>query len=160
MTKAVLSLGTNQGDRIKNLELAFENIAEIAQTEILAKSQIFETDPIGGPEQEAFLNAVVLIETELVPKILLAALQDIENLAGRTRETKWGPRTLDIDIVDIEGFKSDSETLQVPHPRAKERRFVLQPMAEVSPQWLISGSSVLELLAQVTDQNVREWKQK
>jgi 2-amino-4-hydroxy-6-hydroxymethyldihydropteridine diphosphokinase len=157
MTKAVLSLGSNQGDRIKNLDLAFENIAEIAQTEILAKSRIFETDPIGGPEQEAYLNAVVLIETELVPQILLAALQDIENIAGRTRETIWGPRTLDIDIIDVEGFVSDSETLQVPHPRAKERRFVLQPMAEVSPQWLISGTSVLELLAQVTDQNVREW---
>jgi 2-amino-4-hydroxy-6-hydroxymethyldihydropteridine diphosphokinase len=98
-----------------------------------------------------------LIETELVPQILLAALQDIENIAGRTRETIWGPRTLDIDIIDVEGFVSDSETLQVPHPRAKERRFVLQPMAEVSPQWLISGTSVLELLAQVTDQNVREW---
>jgi 2-amino-4-hydroxy-6-hydroxymethyldihydropteridine diphosphokinase len=158
MTKAVLSLGSNQGHRIKNLEIAFENIGKISQTEILAKSQIFETDPIGGPEQESYLNAVVLIETDLVPQILLAALQDIENIAGRTRETIWGPRTLDIDIIDVEGFVSDSETLQVPHPRAKERRFVLQPMAEVSPQWLISGTSVLELLAQVTDQNVREWK--
>lgn len=158
MTKAVLSLGSNQGDRIKNLDIAFENIGKISQTEILAKSKIFETDPIGGPEQESYLNAVVLVETGLVPQILLTALQDIENLAGRTRETKWGPRTLDIDIIDVEGFASDSEQLQVPHPRAKERRFVLQPMAEVSPQWLISGSSVLELLAQVTDQNVREWK--
>jgi 2-amino-4-hydroxy-6-hydroxymethyldihydropteridine diphosphokinase len=157
MTKAVLSLGSNQGDRIKNLDFAFENIGKISQTEILTKSKIFETDPIGGPEQESYLNAVVLVETSLVPQILLTALQDIENLAGRTRETKWGPRTLDIDIIDVEGFVSDSETLQVPHPRAKERRFVLQPMAEVSPQWLISGTSVLELLAQVTDQNVREW---
>ena len=158
MTKAIISIGSNLGDRLHYLELAFTQIEKLTQTQIIARSSIYETAAIGGPEQDAYLNAIVLVETGLEPLDLLTALQDIEMAAMRTRDVKWGPRTLDLDIVDYENFNSNTYELQIPHPRAKERRFVLEPLAEIDSDWNLSGQKVSNLLKNVSDQNVTKWE--
>lgn len=156
MAKAIVSVGSNLGTRSKNLEFAFDHLAKILNTSILKKSNIYETAPI-GPEQNDFLNAVVLLETQISPIDLLHALQDIESEAGRTRDLKWGPRTLDLDIVDFEGYKSDFTDLVIPHPHAIKRRFVLEPLFEIEPNWKINDVSVAELLDEVSEQKIELW---
>jgi 2-amino-4-hydroxy-6-hydroxymethyldihydropteridine diphosphokinase len=158
MTKAVISIGSNLGDRLHYLEFAFTQIEKLSQTQTIARSSIYETTAIGGPEQDAYLNAIVLVETDLEPLVLLTALQDIETAAMRTRDVKWGPRTLDLDIVDYENFNSNTDELQIPHPRAKERRFVLEPLAEIDADWNLSEQKVSDLLKNVANQNVTKWK--
>jgi len=157
MTKAVISLGSNLGDREANIKFALNSIAEISDIQIVKTSSIYESEPVGGIDQASFLNAVVVVETNLNPNDLLENLQTIENLAGRTREIKWGPRTLDLDIIDIEGFVSNTEKLQVPHPRALERKFVLQPLAEIYPNWKLFSQDVKDLVHDVSDQVVNIW---
>ena len=154
MTKSLIGVGSNLGNRKDNIEFAFMQIKNIPRTKILSVSSLYETEAIGGPEQDAFLNAVALVETDLAACELLTELQSIETAAGRKREIKWGPRTLDLDIIDFEGFESASEELQIPHPRATSRRFVLEPLLEVSPGWHISGESVEKLLNHVQGQQV------
>lgn len=156
MTKAIVSVGSNLGTRSKNLTFAIDSLANIPNTSILKKSSIYETAPI-GPEQNDFLNAVVLLETQISPIDLLHALQDIENEAGRTRDLKWGPRTLDLDIVDFEGYKSDFTDLVIPHPQAVKRRFVLEPLFEIEPNWKINEVSVADLLDEVSEQRIELW---
>ena len=156
MTKAIVSVGSNLGTRSKNLAFAFDSLANISNTSILKKSSIYETEPI-GPEQNDFLNAVVLLETQISPIDLLHALQDIENEAGRTRDLKWGPRTLDLDIVDFEGYKSDFTDLVIPHPQAVNRRFVLEPLFEIEPNWKINEVTVADLLDEVSEQRIELW---
>ncbi len=158
MTKAVISIGSNLGDREQNLLFAFNQIEKLHQTATLAKSEIYETDPIGGPDQNSFLNAVALIDTQLAPIELLNELRKIENASGRTREIKWGPRTLDLDIIDYQNFTSITENLSIPHPRAASRRFVIEPLIDVAPDWKISGRPVSEILIELSDQNVKKWE--
>lgn len=157
MTKALIGLGSNLGNREQNLEYGILEIANIPQTKILKVSSIYETKPI-GPEQGYFLNAVALIDTEIEPLLFLEALQRIETAAGRTREIKWGPRTLDLDIIDFENCKIASEVLTIPHRFASQRRFVLEPLFEIAPEWEIDGINIKELLAQVSDQELERWK--
>ena len=158
MTKAIISIGSNLGDRLHYLEFAFTQIEKLSQTQTIARSSIYETAAIGGPEQDAYLNAIVLVETDLEPLDLLTSLHDIEMAAMRTRDVKWGPRTLDLDIVDYENFNSNTDELQIPHPRAKERRFVLEPLAEIDADWNLSEQKVSDLLKNVANQNVTKWK--
>ena len=118
-------------------------------------SSIYETDPIGGVEQDSFLNAVAVIETTLAPIELLQLGFRIENLANRVREIHWGPRTLDIDLVDVVDFASSTAELTVPHPRAHERAFVLIPLLEIDPLWKIGGiTAASDFLENVAGQNV------
>ncbi len=158
MTKAVVAVGSNLGDRQQNLYFAFDEISKLPSTKILSKSSLYETQAIGGPEQGAFLNAAVLVETELHPNELLIKLQSIETARGRTREINWGPRTLDLDIIDVENFTSDTEELQIPHPRAVSRRFVIEPIIEIAPNWKFSERSVSEILNELSDQKVSKWE--
>lgn len=154
MTKAVLSLGSNLGDRLVNLQFAVDELAK-SGCSIIGLSSVYETDPVGGVEQEPFLNAVAVVETDLEPVELLHLGLQIENLANRVREVHWGPRTLDIDVIDVFNFSSRSKELSVPHPRAHERAFVLVPLFEIEPNWKIGGTQIVsQLLDDVSNQIV------
>ena len=158
MTKAVISVGSNLGNRKQNLDFAFSEIEKLVHSKVLAKSGIYETQAIGGPDQDSFLNAIVLLETEIRPLDLLKELQEIENACGRTREIKWGPRTLDLDIIDYENFTSNTNELQIPHPRAFERRFVIEPLMDIAPDWQLSNRALTELISDLSDQKVVRWQ--
>lgn len=127
--RVFLSLGSNLGDRRRLLGEALETLGP----SVVAVSSVFETDPVGGPEQGAFLNLVAELRTSLSPRELLAVCHRLESAAGRVRDQRWGPRTLDVDIVHIDGVTVDEPDLQIPHPRMGERRFVLAPLAELAP---------------------------
>ncbi len=157
MTRAVISVGSNLGDRVQNLSFALNQIENLLATDILATSAIYQTAAIGGPEQDDFLNAVLLIETEMDAHQLLEQLQSIETACGRTREIKWGPRTLDLDIIDFENLVSSSEVLQIPHPRAVSRRFVVEPLFEIAPDWQLAGQPLSRLLEELSNQKVEKW---
>ena len=130
---AIVALGSNLGNRTAMLRLALSRLHSDAGP-IVAQSQVFETDPIGGPDQQGpFLNMVATLHTGLGPQALLACCLDIERTAGRLRLQHWGPRTLDIDVLFYDDVVLHSETLTLPHPRLGERRFVLTPLAEVAP---------------------------
>lgn len=136
MTRFAIALGSNLGDRIAHLRYAVSAISALG--EIVAISSLYRSAPVGGPEQPDYFNAVLVLSTDLDGPTLLARLQAVEAGAGRTREVRWGPRTLDLDIVASDGPDIDLPGLQVPHPRAGERRFVLEPLAEIWPQAHVS----------------------
>ena len=131
MHEAIIALGSNLGDRVQSLNFAVEQLG----VHVLKQSQVFETDPVGGPEnQGAYLNMVVALETDLDPYALMRWLHLIEAEAGRVREIHWGPRTLDLDLLFYDDVSIAGGELTVPHPRYAERRFVLAPLQEVAPQ--------------------------
>jgi 2-amino-4-hydroxy-6-hydroxymethyldihydropteridine diphosphokinase len=156
MTSAVIALGANLGDATSALQGAIDALTETAGIMVRAASPVFETDPVGGPDQPVYVNAVVLLETELEPLALLRRLNEIEELWQRTREVRWGPRTLDLDIIDIAGFTSDTEHLTVPHPRAHQRGFVLVPWLAVDVNATLGGIDVTELVRRVDVTGVRK----
>ena len=133
--KAVISLGANIGDPKANLELAIGLLREA--TEVIAVSSYLQTKPVGGPEQPDYLNAVAIVESELPAKDLLSVLNGIEAAMGRTREIHWGPRVIDLDLIQYGGFLVNDEKLTLPHPRAHERRFVLAPWFEIEPEAIL-----------------------
>jgi 2-amino-4-hydroxy-6-hydroxymethyldihydropteridine diphosphokinase len=154
--RAVLSVGANLGDRLGTLQGCVQAIAELPDTNVLAISPLYETAPVGGPPQPDYLNAVVLIQTGLAPRGLLDAVHGIEARFGRVRAERFGPRTLDIDIVDYAGQVSDEEDLTLPHPRAHQRAFVLAPWHDVDPGAELPGHGpVAALLATVDRTGVR-----
>lgn len=138
MTRAVLALGANLGDAQAAVAGAMDALAETPGINMVARSSLYVSDPIGGPEQPRFINAVVIIETSLEPLALLAAAHGIEQRWQRTREVHWGPRTLDIDVIDYAGVQQDSPELVLPHPRAAERGFVLLPWLEIDSAAVLS----------------------
>ena len=147
MTRAAFGLGSNLGDRRAHLEAAVRWLAALG--EVLAVSSFRETAPVGGPPQPDYLNAAVVVATEQAPRALLQAAQEIERRAGRERGVAWGPRTLDLDLL-LYGDRTLREPgLVVPHPRLHERRFVLEPLAEIALDWPVPGlgRTVGELLA-------------
>lgn len=129
---ADLGIGSNLGDRLANLQFAIDAL-RAAQCEVEAISAVYETDPVGGPEQDAFLNACVRVSTDLDPHVLLRTCLAIEDAAGRVRRERWGPRTLDVDVLRCGDLSIDDEDLVVPHPRMHERAFVLVPLADIDP---------------------------
>lgn len=130
MTRAFLSLGSNLGDRRQFLTEAIGSLG----SSVVAVSPVYETDPVGGPEQGAFLNLVAELDTDLSPRALLAVCHRLESGAQRVRMQRWGPRTLDVDIIWIDGVTVDEPDLQIPHPRWSERLFVLAPLADLAPE--------------------------
>ncbi len=133
--RALVALGSNLGDRERYLRFAVEELGTVT-----AMSQVWETEPIGGPDgQGAFLNMVVAVETALDPFALLRRCQRIEANALRQRIVHWGPRTLDVDVLFYDDMAIDSEALKLPHPRIFERRFVLAPLSEVAPEFCPAG---------------------
>ena len=133
--KAVISIGANIGDPKANLDLAIGLLREA--TEVIAVSSYLQTKPVGGPEQPDYLNAVAILESDLPAKDLLALLNGIETAMGRTREIHWGPRVIDLDLIQYGGLLVSDEKLTLPHPRAHERRFVLAPWFEIEPEAIL-----------------------
>ena len=143
--KAVISLGANIGDANANLNLAIGLLREA--TQVLAVSSYLQTKPVGGPEQPDYLNAVAIVESELPAKDLLAVLNGIETAMGRTREIHWGPRVIDLDLIQYGGLLVNDEKLTLPHPRAHQRRFVLAPWLEIEPEAvLLTHGRISDLL--------------
>jgi 2-amino-4-hydroxy-6-hydroxymethyldihydropteridine diphosphokinase len=131
--KAYLALGSNLGDRLAQLQLGVDALTRVPGVDVLAVSRVYETAPVGGPTQDPYLNAVVAIETDLAPHELLVQCQHIEELARRERAERWGPRTLDVDILLVDDIRVDTEALTIPHPRMWERGFVLAPLRDIAP---------------------------
>jgi 2-amino-4-hydroxy-6-hydroxymethyldihydropteridine diphosphokinase len=157
-----IALGSNVGDRATWLALGVDAMNR-AGINVLRQSALYETEPVGGPPQEWFLNAVAEAETDLQPLQFLDALRAIEQAMGRQRAVPSGPRTLDLDyLLDGESMIHTS-VLEVPHPRIAERRFVLQPLAELAPDLVhpVLQKTFAQLLAEVKDSSqVRVWRKK
>jgi 2-amino-4-hydroxy-6-hydroxymethyldihydropteridine diphosphokinase len=132
VTRALLGLGSNLGDRAAHLRAAVAGLADRLGADPVV-SPVYRTAPVGGPEQDDFYNVVVRVDTDRGPRQLLAAAQALEAAAGRVRTVRWGPRPLDVDILWVDGVSVDEPDLQVPHPRMFERRFVLAPLRDVAP---------------------------
>lgn len=133
MSKAVIAVGTNLGNREENIRKAVRALELIPQTRLTAASAVYETEPVGITNQPRFLNAALLLETELSPYVLLGVCLGIEAASGRIRKFKDGPRILDLDLILYEGVRSESFELTLPHPRALERAFVMMPLADLFP---------------------------
>ncbi len=146
MSRAVVALGSNIGDREQAVRAAVAALRSAG--EVLAVSSLHETEPVGGPEQPDYLNAVLLLDTPLGPDALLAFAQQVEDRLGRVRTERWGPRTIDIDIVAYDDVVSDDPDLTLPHPRAHERAFVLLPWLEVEPDAVLPDGRTVASLAE------------
>ncbi len=130
-SRAFLGLGSNLGDRLGYLRDAVRTLRDVG---LVAVSPVYETDPVGGPaDQGAYLNLVVGLRTDRTPHELLGVCRRLEAAAGRVRDERWGPRTLDVDVLWVEGVAVDDPDLIVPHPRMWERRFVVAPLHDVAP---------------------------
>ena len=146
--KAVVALGANVGSPREQMDVAIALLREA--TEVKAVSTYFVTKPVGGPEQPDYLNAVCILESELPALDLLAVLQGIEKSLGRERIVQWGPRTIDLDLIQYGSLLSAAAELELPHPRAHERRFVLEPWCEIEPDAiLLTHGKISDLLAQL-----------
>jgi 2-amino-4-hydroxy-6-hydroxymethyldihydropteridine diphosphokinase len=139
MTRAFLGLGSNVGDRQHYLREAVDTLGD-ADIGLQAVSPIYETEPVGGPDQGRYLNVVVELDTELTARELLGVCRRIESAAGRVRGERWGPRTLDVDVLWIDGVEIDEPDLTVPHRRMWERRFVLTPLRDLAPDLVDSDA--------------------
>ncbi len=135
----VLALGSNLAQPEQQVRSALQAVAALPDTELLAASSLYLTAPVGYADQPDFINAVCLIQTALEAEALLAALQRIEQVFGRERSFRNAPRTLDLDIIDYAGRVSTDEHLILPHPRAHLRSFVMQPLAEIAPDFQLGG---------------------
>ena len=151
MTEAFIALGSNLGDARGQVLRAFESLDALPQTHLLGRSPLYLTPPWGVREQPAFINAVARINTMLSPYDLLDALLGIERAAGRVRDgERWGPRTLDLDVLHMEGVTLSDDRLTLPHPRIGERAFVLLPLNDLAPSLLLPGlGNVAALLAAI-----------
>jgi 2-amino-4-hydroxy-6-hydroxymethyldihydropteridine diphosphokinase len=152
-TRVLVGLGSNLGDRRELLRNAVDRIRSLGT--VVGMSSLYETDPIGGPEQDSFLNAVAVVDTDLTARIFLDELLTIERDLGRIRRERWGPRSIDLDLLAFGTETIDEPGLTVPHPRLTERRFVLEPLLEAFPSVKIPGVPDLRAsLATVSDQEV------
>lgn len=141
MTEVFIALGSNLGDRFGYLAKAISAISNHPQNVLSKVSNVYETDPVGFTDQARFLNAVIQIKTTLNPIALLDFLQVVELQFGRKREIRWGPRTLDLDVVAIENIYYNSPRLKIPHPQMLKRLFVLKPLADIVPHYEIFGAN-------------------
>lgn len=146
--KAVIALGANAGNPSEQLDIAIALLKQA--TEVTAVSSYYETKPVGKIDQPNFINAVCIVESDLPALDLLSLLNGIEKALGRERIERWGPRTLDLDLIQYGGLLSKAGELELPHPRAHERRFVLQPWFEIEPDAvLLTHGKVADLLEQL-----------
>jgi 2-amino-4-hydroxy-6-hydroxymethyldihydropteridine diphosphokinase len=136
---AYIALGANLGDRELNLKVALDSLAAVSRLRLTRISAIYETDPVGGPEQSQYLNACAALETRLLPTEMLMIMQEIENNMGRVRKEHWGPRVIDLDLLVFNNVFMNTPLLQLPHPRMTERDFVLIPLADIAPDLIITG---------------------
>jgi 2-amino-4-hydroxy-6-hydroxymethyldihydropteridine diphosphokinase len=154
--RVAFSLGSNLGDRAVTLQGAVDALAAADGLAAVAASPVYETDPVGGPDgQPAFLNAVLVADSALPPPDLLALAHAVEQAFGRLRLVRWGPRTLDVDLLVVGELTSDDPDLTLPHPLAHQRAFVLVPWAAVDPGCVVPGrGTVAALLAALPHQSL------
>jgi 2-amino-4-hydroxy-6-hydroxymethyldihydropteridine diphosphokinase len=154
--RAVLALGSNLGDRRHNLQGAVDGLFAAPGLGFRAVSPVYETRPVGGPDQPDYLNAVIVAETELPARAILDRAHRVEDALQRVREVRWGPRTIDVDLIVVGDEISDDPELTLPHPRAHERAFVLAPWHDIEPDAEIPGRGrVADLLAAIGPDGVR-----
>lgn len=153
MAKVWIGLGSNVGDRLGHLSRGLGHITRLPGTTVVSVSSVYECEPVGKTDQPWFLNAAAAIDTGLEPHHLLREFLRIERLCGRERLERWGPRTLDLDILIYEDRVVCGAGLVIPHPRLRERAFVLLPLAEIAPDLVVPGgtASVAELASVVGD---------
>ncbi|MEW5721938.1 MAG: 2-amino-4-hydroxy-6-hydroxymethyldihydropteridine diphosphokinase [Thermodesulfobacteriota bacterium] len=151
MVEAAIGLGSNLGDKTGQVRAALDRIGGLSQTRLLAASNLYRTAPVGRTDQDWFVNAAALVETALSAWALLEALLGIEEDLGRRRAEKWGPRLIDLDLLFYGTQQIKAPGLVVPHPYLPERRFVLEPLAEVAPGWVhpVLGLSVMDMTARL-----------
>jgi 2-amino-4-hydroxy-6-hydroxymethyldihydropteridine diphosphokinase len=153
-TEALIGLGANLGNREGNLTCAWELLGQVPGVRTLCLSRFYETEAVTltpDSEQPMYLNAVGLLETELMPEILLRAMTSIEQQLGRVRTERWGSRTIDLDLLLFGELELQTDALTIPHPRMTERRFVLEPAAEVAPEMRhpTHGKTISQLLTEL-----------
>ncbi len=165
MALVYLGLGANLGKRIKTLEDSVKRLGKHPDISVLSKSPYYETEPQGGPPQPRFINAVLGIETSLSPQELLRVTQEIERAMGRehSKEERWGPRTIDIDILLYDNQMIEEKNLKVPHPMMHCRRFVLEPLVDIAPDSVHpvlnkTASQLLEEVKKVVEINRQDQK--
>jgi 2-amino-4-hydroxy-6-hydroxymethyldihydropteridine diphosphokinase len=156
MANAIIALGGNVGEVRATFAKAIAHICGMAQAELLAHSSDYTTPPWGDQDQPRFINACIEVETSLDPHALLFTLHKVEQKFGRDRskEQRWGPRTLDLDLIAYDDIKLDKPELTLPHPRLFERAFVLVPLAEIAPDRVIAGRRVKDALAKVSTDGI------
>ena len=156
MADALIALGGNVGDVRATLATAIAEMCDGRAVRLLARSSDHRTPPWGVEDQPPFINCAIAVETSLAPHDLLRLAQQIEAAHGRDRaaETRWGPRTLDIDLIDHDGIELATPDLTLPHPRALQRAFVLMPLAEIVPDRTIAGVRIAEALARVDSSGI------
>ena len=161
---ALLGLGGNVGDPVGSMSMALQALDQHPDCRVTAVSRLYRTPPWGKTDQDWFFNAAASVETSLGAVPLLGLALGIEQVNRRVRAERWGPRTLDIDILDDDGQAIRSEQLTIPHPRMKERAFVLMPLADIAPEYRIDGRGVLDWLGEadrsgieVADESRRWW---
>jgi 2-amino-4-hydroxy-6-hydroxymethyldihydropteridine diphosphokinase len=155
LAAAYLSLGSNMGDREANVRKALDLLAD--RMTLMKVSSLYETAPIGVTDQNDFINAVALVETELHPTDLLDAILDIERIVGRVRNLRWGPRVIDIDILLYDDEAINTPELIIPHPEIMNRAFVLIPLGEIAPDLeLPEGLKPSQAIGKLEDQRVRK----
>jgi 2-amino-4-hydroxy-6-hydroxymethyldihydropteridine diphosphokinase len=154
-TIAYIGLGSNLGDREATLRAALRDLDARGDVKVVRRSHLHETEPVGGPPQGAFINAVAELATPLSPKELLQVLHEVEDEFGRERTVRWGPRTLDLDLLLYGDRIIDMPALHVPHPRMHERRFVLEPLCELCPDRPHPrlGKTIQQLLSELEDED-------
>ncbi|AZV40823.1 2-amino-4-hydroxy-6-hydroxymethyldihydropteridine diphosphokinase [Peribacillus asahii] len=160
---AYLSIGSNIGNRLATFHEALQLLDSNKLVKVVGSSSLYETDPVGYTDQDCFLNAVIKVFTSLSPEELLQTCLNIETKLGRKREIRWGPRTLDLDILLYNQENIETESLSVPHPRMQERAFVIVPLLELDPDIKLPNvnASLNDILNQIPDkEGVRLWKRK
>lgn len=146
---ALIGLGSNIGDKAENIRSAIALLTDGGDVHIVATSRLYRTAPWGVTEQDWFVNACIAVATKLSPADLLARCQSVENTMKRVRKERWGPRTIDVDVLVYNGITQDDPTLMLPHPRITERAFVLVPLAEIAPDLVLNGHPLSHWLSRV-----------
>jgi len=154
--RAHIGLGANLGDPAARLRWAFDELATLGQIE--ARSRLYRSPPMGPADQPEYCNAVAILRTDLSPQSLMDALLAIERKTGRIRGVKWGPRTLDLDLLHVEGVALDTPGLRLPHPGIAQRSFVLWPWAEIAPDLVVPGvGRIADAAAALGAQGAMPW---
>lgn len=148
--QCAIALGSNLGDSLAIVEAALKTLAETPDIVLQARSSWYQTKAVGPPQPD-YINACALLHVQITPQMLLETLLGIEAQFGRVRRERWGPRSLDLDLLLYDDLILDTPTLQLPHPRMRSRAFVLLPLAEIAPNWVepVSGKAIAELLQAV-----------
>ncbi|PAB58048.1 2-amino-4-hydroxy-6-hydroxymethyldihydropteridine diphosphokinase [Anaeromicrobium sediminis] len=156
MSKAYLGIGTNMGDKFKNIKDTLELLNKNSKINVTKISSYYETEPVGYADQDWFLNIVCEVETDLLPYELLDYCAFIEHELKRERIIRWGPRSIDVDILIYEGFTSTDEKLTVPHPRMTERNFVMIPLHEINDNLVINGEPIKSIIDRLNGEEIRK----